>query len=185
MVVERDMYESHKESVQHIANSCVPSNVGVMPATTHCSSCNENIPRSRFHGHLASLKHKKNACVDVAAGVEIVKTSFQRRIVSYRISSEQYHINYDMFFNELKDKALRIMDDAVTQFKAVKVNMEVFGVYIHQKQNVRDIKSFNTKYRILNEGLEAGELYNDMVDIMKTKASEFQERDSGKRNKAH
>lgn len=148
----------------------------------HCNCCDIDIPRSRFRGHLASLKHKGNACTDVIPGVEKIKTAFKYRIVSYRISSEQHHLNYDMFFNEVKEKVIKLMESEIRRLKAVKVNMEVFGLYVHQVQNIRDIKSFNTKFRILNEGAIAGEIYSDLVDIMKAKASEFQERESGKRH---
>lgn len=151
--------------------------------TEYCIQCEQTFPRNQYQGHLRSLQHKTKSCMSIRKGVEIINTAFKKRIVSYRISGEYSHIDYDDFFNDVKQKVKNVIECNIARLKALKVNMEVFGRYIHQTQGLIDVKSFNTAYRIMNDGVDIDVLYNDFVDIMKAKTSEFQERNSGENNK--
>lgn len=153
-----------------------------MPTTSnteYCNACNQIVPLNRYQGHLRSLQHKANSCVNIREGVEIVQTAFQKRIISYRFSAARKHLDYGEFFCELKEKVFQVMEYEIVKHKALKINAEVFGRYIHQAQELVDVKSFNTAYKVINEGADKDEIWTDFIDVMKTKASEFEESESG------
>ncbi|XP_060516284.1 uncharacterized protein LOC132695810 [Cylas formicarius] len=57
--------------------------------------------------------------------------------------------------------------------------MELFGNFLLQTKEQEELKSFNTNYRLVSGNTDLEELYIQFLDILATKASEFQERDSG------
>lgn len=182
---------------RHIKNSCpdvervldeppskkIKKNDEAVPSTSKtefCTACNQIIPLNRYTGHLRSLHHKANSCINVCEGIEIINTAFRRRIISYRISSDRHHLDYEEFLNEIKVKVLQLMECEVIKQKSLKVNVEAFGRYIQQTQDLIDVKSFNTSNKVINEGVDLTEIYSDFVDIIKSKALEFEEGESGK-----
>lgn len=82
--------------------------------------------------------------------------------------------------NEVKQKVIELISKNVTKFTSIKVNLELFGSYILESQQIRDVKSFNTKNVIVTLGTNINEVLEDFTDIIDGKVSEFQERKSGK-----
>lgn len=128
---------------------------------------------------MRSLLHKAKTCTNLDDGVELIESAFKSRIASYRVSSPRYHIRYDEFFAELADKIKRLLEKEVAKARAIKINMELFGRFVHQVKQLREIKSFNTSNKIVTESSDINSIYDDCVNSIKTKASEFQERESG------
>ncbi|KAF5278632.1 hypothetical protein FQA39_LY00674 [Lamprigera yunnana] len=62
---------------------------------------------------------------------------------------------------------------------AVKVNIELFGLYALQQQESLEVKSFQTKYTIVSVETNCEEFYDGSVDVLDRKECEFQEKDSG------
>lgn len=149
-------------------------------AAMRCDPCGVDVPSRAFQGHLRSLIHKARAYREVESGVEIIESAFNSRIVSYRVSSQRHHIDYTEFFEELRDKIKQLLVKEAQKFKSIKVNLELFGRFIHPVQELTDTKSFNTRNKIINEASDWNSIYDDFVGEMTTKASEFQERESGK-----
>lgn len=150
------------------------------PAAVRCDPCGVDVPSRIFQGHLRSLVHKARACREVESGVETIQSAFNSRIASYRVSSQRHHIVYNDFFEELGDKIKKLLVKEARKFRSIKVNLELFGRFIHPVKELTDIKSFNTRNKIINEASDWNSIYDDFVGEMTAKASEFQERESGK-----
>lgn len=144
-----------------------------------CNCCNKTIPVNQMIAHSRTLEHRTNSCGPLTNGVQVVRSAFQSRITSYRIHSENHHIDYVTFFSEIKHKILSLLEEVLGVHHAVKVNMEVFGRYILQTQETFDIKAFNTPNKILDRSMDLCSELDLLVDMMVTQTTEFQERDSG------
>lgn len=146
-----------------------------------CSFCNEDVPHHLYHGHLRSNRHKDNSRQqDDDIHVEILRTAFKTRLSCYRISSPNHHIILRGFLSELKNKVLAIISRDLAKFLSVKLNFEMFGYYVLQSQDTHDVKSFNSKNVVVTVSTDLHQLYENFSVILDEKASEFQERGSGK-----
>lgn len=112
-------------------------------------------------------------------GVVTVQTAFQSRIASYRVGSANYHIIVEEFMSEIKNKVLALLQRKVLDFRSVKVNVELFGYFVLESQDLSEMKSFNTRNEIVTEGTDLDELYDNFSGVLDEKVSEFQERESG------
>ncbi|XP_074026081.1 uncharacterized protein [Leptinotarsa decemlineata] len=129
--------------------------------------------------HRRTLQHRTNACVQYGEGVKIVNTAFKCRIVSYRVDSENHHMDYPTFFNEIKQKVVKLLEEVLDIHKCMKVNMEVFGRYSLQTKDLSDIKSFNSPNEVIDQSNDLDVVYSSFADSLTVKAAEFQDRDSG------
>lgn len=144
-----------------------------------CTCCNKVLPVNKMNSHKRTLQHRTNSCVPLTDGVEIIQSAFKCRIVSYRVHSDNRNLDYIMFFNQIRNKILNLLEQVIGIHKAVKVNMEVFGRYVLQTQEISDVKSFNTPNKILDQSTDLNSAFDIFVDTMVTQTTEFQERDSG------
>lgn len=143
--------------------------------------CNVEFPRSSHSGHLRSSKHKANIRADrLDDDVTILRCAFKNRMVSYRVCAKNHHVLVDDFMSEIKNKVLELIRSGVSKFTAIKLNVELFGSYILETQDMRDVKSFNTKNVVVTVGTDVDQVYNDFTESLDGKVSEFQERESGK-----
>lgn len=180
---------------RHQRQSCIqPSHDGSPPAKQFradtfpststnmqtCNCCNVTLTTSQMKSHKRTLQHRTRSCVPMTNGVEIVQSAFRNRIVTYRVHSENNHIDYTMFFNEIRPKILNLLEEVLKIHKAIKVNMETFARYILPTQDLVEMKSFNTSNRILDESMDLRNILDSFVDSMIMQTTEFQERDSGK-----
>ena len=79
----------------------------------------------------------------------------------------------------IKDKIKNLINERLVYLTSMKINFELFGLYVNQKQNITDIKSFQTKYQIVSTEFDFELLYDDVVAILDRKESEFTSKDSG------
>ncbi|MBV2145243.1 MAG: hypothetical protein KTM48_00635, partial [Wolbachia endosymbiont of Pissodes strobi] len=70
------------------------------------------------------------------------------RIASYRVYPNKDHINYTLFFNDVKNNVMDLLGNMLTSHGVIKVNMEVFGLYLLPSSEVYSEKSFNTPNQI-------------------------------------
>lgn len=147
----------------------------------YCDACLETVPSNMYQGHLRSNRHKNNIrAADDDVGVEVLQSAFKSRLVSYRVSSANYHIHAREFLNELKNKVLNVVTRDLRKFFSAKINFELFGYYVLESQNIYDVKSFNSKNVIVTVSTDLNAMYDDFTAILDQKADEFQERESGK-----
>lgn len=108
-----------------------------------------------------------------------LRSAFQSRIVSYRVTTTNYHVNVVVFMNEVKSKIVPLLERQVSKFHSVKCNFELFGYFVLENQELEDIKMFNTKNEIATVGSDLNALYDSFTGILDEKVSEFAERESG------
>ncbi|XP_074037614.1 uncharacterized protein [Leptinotarsa decemlineata] len=184
---------SRKDNMRrHQMQSCRPDNDAGPPAKRPrvdsaqpsavqelCNYCNRMVPVNRMNSHLKTLEHRTNSCTEFEDGVKIINSAFKYRIVSYRVESKNPHSDYQSFFNEVRHKVVTLIDRMVQVHNTLKVNMELFGRYILQTQEILEVKSFNSQNQIVDQSNNLEEVYRTFVDTLSAKAVEFQERDSG------
>lgn len=144
-----------------------------------CELCNISIPKNCVAAHQRTIQHKSKASVAVCPGVQLVQSSFKNRIASYHISSDNEHVDYSVFFEELKPKVMQLISKILHVHRSLKINMVVVGRYFLPSQDVFSEKSFNTCNEIVNEGSDLDDVYQSFVEAMKVQSTEFQEKDSG------
>lgn len=149
-------------------------------STQTINCCNKTIPANQINSHRRTLEHRTMSCTPKCDGIQIINSAFKRRIISYRVCSQNHHIDYNLFFNEVKEKILELLKEIVNVHKSVKVNMETFGKYVLPTQETTDVKAFNSSNRIIDESKDLNSIYQEFVDSMISQTSEFEEKDSGK-----
>ncbi|KAJ8980867.1 hypothetical protein NQ317_008926 [Molorchus minor] len=112
-------------------------------------------------------------------GVAELRNAFKNRIASYRFSSSRDHIDFYDFMWEVKQKVLDIIDKCMKKYHTLKVNFEIFGLYEIPEKELSDIKSFNTKNKIITIATDLHQIFEEFTEEMTSQASEFQEKDSG------
>lgn len=132
-------------------------------------------------GHLLSNFHKNNSKMIEDKGVQIIKSAFKERIVSYRITTEKNILDVKQYFKELEVKILCILDNQLTKHTCIKISMELFGYYYNPTTNNHDVKSFNTPFKVVCKSTEIKDLVEEFLMIIDNKADVFAEKDSGKR----
>lgn len=130
-------------------------------------------------GHLLSNFHKNNSKMIEDKGVQIIKSAFKERIVSYRITTEKNILDVKQYFQHLESKIQCILDYQLNKHTCIKINMELFGYYYNPTSENYDVKSFNTPFNVICKGTETKDLMEKLIIIIDKKADEFAERDSG------
>lgn len=111
--------------------------------------------------------------------VVVLQCAFKSRIMTYRVSSKNSHVNVKDFMGESKDKVVALIENQIRTHKAVKLNFELFGYFILEAKEIGDIKSFNSRNEIATVSTNLDDLYEAFVEILDAKVFEFLERDSG------
>lgn len=176
---ERLSCKKINQDVPPVKRCKMDSEPSTSTALQTCNCCNVRITGNQMNSHRRTLQHKTNSCVPLTDGVQIVQSAFKCRIVSYRVHSDNRHLDYVMFFNAVKCKILNLLEEVIGVHRTVKVNMEVFARYILQTQEISDIKSFNTPNKIVDMSTDLNSTLHEFIDQMVSQSAEFQERDSG------
>lgn len=147
-------------------------------STIECPVCNENISKNCFVGHMRQNSHR-TVISTIEDGVEQLYRPMKFRIASYRFSSRHHHIDHTAFFSEIYPKVFAVISKYINMWLALKVNFELFSTYVKADKDIFDLKSFNTENVIITVSTDLEKLYREFTKAIETKASEFQERDSG------
>lgn len=147
---------------------------------TLCEVCNEYVNRQGFSAHLRSNKHKRNAFVIVDEGVEKIDSTFGDKICSFRVSDPgRHYVDMTEFANRIREKVITLIESVMNIHGSLKVNIESSGIYFLGSNEEGEIKSFNTRNKIITLAADLYNTYDEFIDEIKTKMSDFQERDSG------
>ena len=172
---------------RHQRTSCIGKRIKLnipQSNTNHrkCDSCDILVDQKLYSAHLRSNTHKQNAFVITDDGVEKLAGAFGNRIVNYRISEPRHYIDLNDFKNNIREKVLTLIQSIQHIHNSVKVNLECFALYYLTNRDDAEIKSFNTKNVIILSGADLYEIYEQFLNEIAAKMSEFQERDSGMLN---
>lgn len=170
---QNDGSEQHQPKRMKISRSAT--------AKVMCSLCNIELNANMVTSHNRSRLHRDNACVAQPQDECVYKihSAFKCRIASYRITAKKTHTDYTPFFNDIKDKALRLIENELIAHRCLKMNTDVFALYYLQTQDITEIKSFHAPNSVVDEGSEVGSLLDIFCETMITKAHEFEENKSG------
>ncbi|XP_071056904.1 uncharacterized protein [Onthophagus taurus] len=145
-----------------------------------CEICDEHVTRQCYSSHLRSNKHKQKAFVIIDDGVEKIDSIFGDKICSFRVSDhERKYVDMKEFSNRIREKVISLIQSVRNVNGSLKVNTEIFGLYFINTKEEVEIKSFNTKNKIITVAVDLYQTYEDFMDEIMVKMSEFQERDSG------
>ena len=114
-----------------------------------CSSCGISVEKRRWIGHLRSNAHKNNDTepLDDDGKIQLIKSAFRGRIVSYRIVAPEGDELYStrLFFDNMQDRIKKLIDRSLRIHTSVKVNFELFAIFVMFKDDRQEMKSFGTK----------------------------------------
>ncbi|XP_030762881.1 uncharacterized protein LOC115887564 [Sitophilus oryzae] len=179
---------SRKDNLtRHLKNACKKSSflnrfLGRSAAEEkkkYCSECKEHILQNLWVGHLRSNSHKNNCKTLEEKGIQVIKSAFKERIISYRLSTEENILNVKNYFKILEQKILRVFDNQLKKHTCIKVNIELFGYYYNPSNDNHDVKSFNTPFKVICNSSATKDLVEEFLTIIDNKADEFAEKDSG------
>lgn len=146
-----------------------------------CDICDVYVEKNCYTAHIRSNLHRGNAFVIVDEGVERIVGVFGDRIVSYRVyDTSKHYIDVEEFAHNIQEKLATLIDSVLVIHNSVKINLELYGLYFLLTRENVEVKSFNTKNKVVTQGSNFYEIYDAFIDEIAAKMSEFQERDSGK-----
>ena len=144
----------------------------------YCELCRKFIKSRLWASHLRTNIHKNHGTITKRKGVEIVKSAFQERIISYRILADGFFINIQKFLDTILPQVISLIEEELQKHTCVKVNLELFGLYLNPTTEAKEIKSFNTTFRIFCSDLDE-KILQEMFKVIDQKSEEFAEKDSG------
>ncbi|KNE86818.1 hypothetical protein PSTG_19815, partial [Puccinia striiformis f. sp. tritici PST-78] len=112
--------------------------------------------------------------------MRLLKSSFKNRIESYQITNDdEGELAPDSMLENMKNILTSKLLEILNKRGAFKFNVELFGEYVKPKGTTIEIKSFQTKMRLIHTVDELTKYLSSQSSEILTKMSEFQERDSG------
>lgn len=157
------------------------SDSNVVVDSIRCDVCDEDIQGNCYTAHIRSARHRSLAFTVIDDGVKRSVGAFGDRIVSYQVTDmAEVYVDVHEFMTNIREKVFALLEGYLNIHRSVKVNVELYGLYyLGSKENV-EIKSFNTRNKVMTEGSNMYGVWLEYVDEICNKMSEFQERDSGK-----
>lgn len=76
-------------------------------------------------------------------------------------------------------KTIETIEKELQKHSCIKINLELFGLYLNPNDGNHNIKSFNTPFKIICNNSDIKTNLDEMNQIVDRKADEFAEKDSG------
>ncbi|XP_041447873.1 uncharacterized protein LOC121403883 [Drosophila obscura] len=150
-----------------------------------CAICGESYTPSKEKRHIMSEKHKNAAADQIHNNPNIINLASNSKfpIKSYRVqSSKSNRIDLKDFYNDCKNDIINLLNCCLSEYRAVKFNLKVYGLYVKQTDDetlTETMKHFITSYKPIYEQEFIDEHLNNALENLITLSSEFQEKDSG------
>lgn len=150
----------------------------------NCSSCQIDVGRLDWGHHLRSRHHKESLGVvrDFTKNIKIRSSDFMERIEVYTYSNPKLeNLFVEEFFEAAEEEVMEILEESLAKQINFKCNFELQCLYIKKSEDTEklEIMSHVTKMMAVNRSHGLRDIYLEKADDIKTKMSEFQERDSG------
>lgn len=142
-----------------------------------CIECNIEIQSSSSHNRTRS--HKENCCIKISSDIKLVKTAFKTRMVTYHISTNANPTDVKLYLESIQSKIILLVEKSLETSKTVKINFELYGLYLLAASKQHEVKSFNSQYSFVSPSTDLEQLFLEYRDILITKTSQFTERGSG------
>lgn len=126
-------------------------------------------------GHLRTNVHKNKCTELLSEGVQLIKSAFRYRIASFRIiaRSENEQNSIQSFFNNMSYQIKTLLGAALETNTCIKVNVELFSMFMLFKNNSQEMKSFATKNIILYKNYNFGDIFFYFLNSILKKVEEF------------
>lgn len=147
--------------------------------STWCEQCEISIPTHYRRHHQRTNEHKAKCCVKLDKNIAVIRTAFRKRIISYKITSDNFHMDLKIFMDEIRQHILQVIGVQLEIYEAVKINFELFGIYLLQTKFLSETKSFQTRYVVVTSSSDLQMLLDEAVADIEHKMEIFLERDSG------
>lgn len=140
-----------------------------------CTVCSVTVGNRQWIGHLRSRVHKQHSdnviCLD--QGVEKVSSAFRNRIATYRLTclDENEERSLNVFFDNIRDKVKSLIDQSIVAHNCIKVNFEIYSLFLMIKNNNQEMKSFGTKNITICFNYDFTNLFSDIVATLLKKVS--------------
>lgn len=146
----------------------------------HCDRCNMQVPRRLFAQHQRTNDHKAKSCSQLLKNVQRITSAFKNRISSYRIKSDGIHLQLSDFCEEIGTTCRELIQEQLAEHISIKVNLELFAVFVQDVKQIHAIKSFQTPYAVVTQSTDFDEFYSESGNKLEQLLQEFLTRDSGK-----
>lgn len=136
--------------------------------------------RNRYTYHIRTNKHKSKCLLNTEyENVKVVGCAFKNRIVTYRVEAMDKYTLVEDFFNRNNTVILNLLQKSLKDHTCLKVQLELFAYFSLPTSDIQELKSFNTKFKIVYNNTDLTNLLSNEIDHFKTKLSEFEQGESG------
>lgn len=122
-----------------------------------CEEC--NIEVKSIASHNRTRKHKENCCIEIDSNIKLVKTCFKNRIATYHISSNTDLTDVKLYLQNKKSKIISLIEKSLEICTSVKVNFELYGLYLLSSLKQHEVKSFNSQYGVVSRNTDFEEFF--------------------------
>lgn len=173
-------YLTHCKS--HIRPHCLqaPMQQFLMPST---SMLHQNVHQQQpaLMKQFQVPKHISQHQPELNQKYYLIKSAFKNNIATYAIPNRKTSIAFEEFVNANEDVIKRRVESSLNTHNLIKFNITLVGEYIKIADEGLDLCdiSHKTKMVLFSFGDEIDDVLKNQFEEIKSKMSEFQERDSG------
>lgn len=148
-----------------------------------CQKCGIEVARLDWGHHLRTRAHKQGNTIltDFSENVKLKSSDFMERIEVYTYTSKEICVDPEEFFKIAEEEILKILEESAAKHFNFKFNFELECLYIKDVDESVKVETIShvTKMRAITRADMLSDIYQEKIIDIKTKMSEFQERDSG------
>ena len=167
-----------------IKSNKINNNIIYHEKFVNCNKCNMDIRRLDWGHHLRTNQHKENcgSVTQFSGNVKIKSSDFMERIEVYSYTNpKEEELLIENFFKTGKIELINILNVSLQKHVNFKFNFELQCLYVKNTDEEQKFEIINhiTKMRPITRADNLELVFEENVDDIKNKMSEFQERDSG------
>ncbi|XP_050677400.1 uncharacterized protein LOC126974058 isoform X2 [Leptidea sinapis] len=151
----------------------------------NCSLCQILIRKRYYANHLRSNLHKNNVMQlhSTLKNVTVHESAFGNRIISYKIKSKSNQLQTfetpEMFLNSIKNEIISLFEESVRLLTIFKVNFILHANFVQETKNISNEFEFQTCSYTIMQGEDLNFFFSSLCDMLMTKISTFEKKDSG------
>lgn len=147
----------------------------------YCEDCGITAKSLNWFNHCGEQEHKNNVNKSVGNRVNLLRSKFRTRIQAYRFLKKDINLNAENYLKEGKLIFKKLLNNSLADHVLIKFNLELVARYklpSNPLMSEQDIYHISEMVR-LSRADDIDDVLGTQIDKIKTKMSEFQERDSG------
>lgn len=146
-----------------------------------CKCCNIGVPVRKWYTHLKTNAHKRNSIAMRAQFIKQTSSDFKNRLAKYEYSTIKETLNINNFLSGGIDCIENLIMESLAEHICVKFNFQLQAQYtkLCSDEWKKTIMHHTSKMSQITRSDSIENVVSCHVEEIKTKMSEFQERDSG------